>query len=392
MKSLRWSAVLLSVLALADFSICSTESDEVEVSSSSLESEIPLTTEETDFSSVWSDEIPTASVEGDLPSTSEEPDAAESGDSKVAEEAELPEFGSEPETPSLPTLQPFDAAAHSAYGKTPTGERILDIIPVVRDGLTCPSGMEPATSNSWDGIHQCEYGVYSAQIPKQYQSSDWQCCYSEQGSFVLSVPGESSESYPTWDTRYILDEAPCCRGSSEQDALFDASSKQCQYGKAVLNLPGSDYLTKCCWDEKLNNWSIHMKQHWPFKTMPVNKEWAQDVGFGHATLIVKHANIYGHHIDLAVQGVFGDLFDETRTVRLAFSHKWTRVTRFEVRVPILYSTLYIDVESVVNEDNTVSLRIHWTGTKLLVGLNESTFVLRFDSSDFKGLMETYPAC
>ncbi|GFF55737.1 hypothetical protein IFM58399_10147 [Aspergillus lentulus] len=270
-----------------------------------------------------------------------------------------------------------------------SGGRVA-VVPVVRDGKTCPDDTDESAFRSGN----CEYGSYLGTVPGGY--NDFKCCYhAEQKVFLLSVPGVGA--YANHKAKYILDGRPCCSMGEEATAFTD--SKRCEYGNAMLGIPDSSYLTKCCWDPQRHDFNVHLRSFHPAFTQKVNKSYSRKIykGFwGHETVGIDlfDVQVYGYYLDISskiwAEGVID--WHQTNTFRVHLDKEW-KVAKNWYPGSKETGHISIDVLTRVNKDNSVDVKGHITGTGLIFGrLEETVGPFTIDTKELKDALRYLPKC
>ena len=243
------------------------------------------------------------------------------------------------------------------------------VIPVVRDGLTCPKYTEPAAEHG----RECMFGAHTGSVPNGVSGK---CCFhSGQHVFLYSVFDNSGAS-PS-DTEYILDGRPCCTDDTWGTAVTEYShhngSRQCQYGKHVLEVPSAEYLTSCCWDANASQFKVHLRGFEPVVTTPVAKEVSKQVlewGPFRETvgLEVYEVRLFGYYLEvrgkLWASGVVD--WSEQDTFYLPLERRWKVAKSWTPGAPAT-GHVGIDATSRLTEDRSVEVMLHVTGSGAVLG-------------------------
>ena len=183
---------------------------------------------------------------------------------------------------------------NSASPPTTTGIYTVPMLDVYRDGATCPEGSEACSKRS-DGV--CEYGNAISD-----RKSDGRCCWViDQYAFINSRKGGENHL----GAKYQFDSRTCCDPGTEPTAY---TGGKCQYGSASLSVP-SDYLTRCCYNDKEGDFVLHMKQFQPNYNNPdakIETRGHARNGFCNLGYIVQvhGVRLYGNRVELDLSGKF----------------------------------------------------------------------------------------
>ena len=149
------------------------------------------------------------------------------------------------------------AGTYSAAPPTITGSQsTVKVYYIGRDGNTCPEGTISAATVD----NRCSYGKFIGDLKI---SGHEKCCFHEQQQvFLLSIPGGEKHL----SAKFSLDSLSCCKEDGEVSATF-VNHHLCKYGSSTLAVSPS-YLTKCCWNTKIQDFHVHLEEFRPDKIWP----------------------------------------------------------------------------------------------------------------------------
>ena len=261
----------------------------------------------------------------------------------------------------------------------------IDVIPVVRDGQTCP--LNTVASGQYKG--KCEYGSYVGSVPNGHSGK---CCFNNsQKKFLFSITGVGRT-----DSEYILDGRLCCpTGTDPTAALQRQGSWQCEYGSNTVGIPSANWLTKCCWDSTFSRFQVHLRDTVPSLTIPINKRITQHViGKQEAGVDIHYVEVYGSHLALKAtiwtDGMIHLWQDDTFDIK--FSRDWNKAKNWYPG-SFLTGHLSLDLLTKINDDRSVDIKLHITGTGLYFGrLEETVGPYHMDDPALKGPLAWITLC
>ncbi|PGH13469.1 hypothetical protein AJ79_03599 [Helicocarpus griseus UAMH5409] len=268
-----------------------------------------------------------------------------------------------------------------------------EVIPVVRDGTTCPVNTDASAQQQGE----CRYGLFTGVIPSGLSGK---CCFhNTQDVFLYSV---AAHGKGRTDSEYILDGRPCCNPGTEGTALVNhKGTYQCEYGKYTLEVPKPEYLNKCCWDTQGDKFKVHMREFKPIITMDINKDYSKRIigdssstSFEDVGLHLYSADVYGYYIavkaKLWADGYIDWSQDDTFNIHL--DRDW-KVAKNWYPGSVFTGHVSIDVLTKINDDGSMDLKVHITGTGLIFGrLEETIGPYHLDDKDLKDALSLLPLC
>ncbi|KAH9876415.1 hypothetical protein J1614_003546 [Plenodomus biglobosus] len=240
-----------------------------------------------------------------------------------------------------------------------TGTITIDIF---RDGETCPTGTEP--SAKINGF--CSYGNHVSD-----RSVSGKCCFHPtQYVFLQSLPGAESHLNAT----YRLDSQPCCGTGEEGTALING---KCEYGTNSLPVPTA-FVSKCCWNPTVGDFAVHLNEFQPLLNLPnidadVDGQAPNGVCNLGYKIHITSARVYGNRVevDISVNIDCATYNDTSKTTLTIYSTRdYTAGGRLTYSLSWFGPTVYVDLSSKVNTDNSLDIHGRITGSGVLGRLEE----------------------
>lgn len=269
----------------------------------------------------------------------------------------------------------------SAPIPTSTGVSAVPVIDIYGGGI-CPEGTESAATIG----NKCQYGNAEGD---RGSKGEGKCCFHlSQQVFLLSHPGGDPKA------KYSLDSRTCCAGDNPTALIGD----QCQYGNAVLSV-AKDSVTKCCYDPTKGAFHVHLKEFKPLLAINANYHTSGQAPNGFCNLGYKidvgGVRVYGNKIELDISvnvdcGPYNHTASTTLSIYL--EHGWHDGGRLTyVLNPVIGPTVYVDLSSKINDDKSVDVRGHITGTGVLSHLDEG-FTNTIADGSLKNYLALLPMC
>ncbi|KAJ4865393.1 hypothetical protein T069G_01923 [Trichoderma breve] len=181
------------------------------------------------------------------------------------------------------------------------------------------------------------------------------------------------------EVTYSHDGRTCCTGG-ERGAIF--SEGKCEYNSQALtpNLPEDTYVTKCCWNQKVNDFHVHFADvHEMRKVSPVEIT-------GNATVPIEICNLglkwniteyiltddyLDINVDLNIDcGPFN--LSDREWIRIHFDSSYRDSGEFAYEISAVGPTIYATITSKIHRsDFSVDFHGQLTGTGILSQLDQS---------------------
>lgn len=165
----------------------------------------------------------------------------------------------------------------------------------------------------------------------------------------------------------------------------------------MLDVPGAEYLTSCCWDANKSQFKVHLRGFEPVVTTGVAKEvsklvlergpFRETVG-----LEVYEVRLFGYYLEvrgkLWASGVVD--WSEQDTFYLPLERRWKVAKSWTPGAPATGS-VGIDATSRLSENRSVEVMLHVTGSGAILGsLDDMVGPLTVDDAKIKQALAWTP--
>lgn len=171
-------------------------------------------------------------------------------------------------------------------------------------------------------------------------------------------------------------------------------------GLFALDRVTGNWVRACCWDKMTQDFSLHLKQPVPLFDCTV-QQWINSTqpsdacgGTLKVNIWVKQAQVFASRVDILVN-VYTDcrVFHPSGATRLWFNFNRQFTGSGDIHLPVtdVGPTVIVTFQSKLNDNRTIELHGHVTGTGVISSLDER-FQQTIDNDDIKKFLMLFPLC